>query len=280
MLAGCGQRSEVEDGITALHIGLAVDESNPNSALANEAFRKALEDHIGIPVIEIEDVSYLIGIEAMRAGHLDIMLTSAFNYLMARDVVDVEILVSILNPDQVDRTVFITHGDRDDINTLEDLEGKTFAFVDAASTTGYLFPKYHLVTNLDLDPNLMMQSGYFFDTAIFSGGHDRTLMGVNFKDFDSGAVLESQLDMMIESGLIALEDIKIIDKTGDVPPMSYMIRSELPDELIKDIRSFFLNFSDEEYFENVWGNVDTRFDEEDKEGLNNVQLLKESLELQ
>lgn len=278
ILTGCGEGGEVDDEITALYIGQVVEESNPSSAVANEAFRVSLENYIGIPVIEIEDMSYLIGIEAMRAGDIDIMMTSAFNYLLAQDVADVELLVSVFNPDNANRTVFITHSDRDDINALEDLEGRTFAFVDAASTTGYLIPKYHLVTELNLDPSLIMSSGHFFDTTIFSGGHDRTVMGVNFQDFDGGAVLESQLDLIIESGLVSQEDIKIIDQTQDARLTNYMIRSELPEALINDIRSFFLNYSDEDYFKDFWGNQNTRFVDADEEGLNYIQSLKEVLE--
>lgn len=78
-LSSCTNITEASDiTISQLRIGLAVDDNNPNASMANENFRAGLENHIGIPVVIIEDVTYLVAIEAMRAGNLDVMMASAF----------------------------------------------------------------------------------------------------------------------------------------------------------------------------------------------------------
>ena len=278
-LVGCGQENEMEGEVPSISIGQVFTDDDPNSGMANEAFRLALEAYIGIPVVEIEGVSYLVGVEAMRAGNLDIMFASAFNFVRAQEVVPVEILATLSNPEiEPAHTVFITHINREDINSIEDLRGQTFAFVDAASTSGYLFPKYHLVTNLNLDQNLVMQPGYFFSSAVFSGGHDSSLMGVNFGDFDGAAVVTTVLEMMFEAGVVSEEDIKIIGETEPAPDASYIIRSELPQEIIDDIRSFFLTFDDADYFKQAWGNSNVRFIEGDEEATRHVQSLMDTLE--
>ena len=79
---GCGTTAQA--GVTPLGIGLAVDDNNPNASAANDNFRLALEAHIGMPVIIIEDVTYLV----------------------ARDVVDVALIASL-------REFFLTYDDAD-----------------------------------------------------------------------------------------------------------------------------------------------------------------------
>jgi len=278
-LGACGQSADAgnENEITQIRIAQVFDESNPESGQANEAFRLALEEYIGIPVVETENVSYLVGIEAMRAGNMDIMFASVFNYIRANEVTPVEMLATLSNPlNPPAPTVFITRADRDDINSIEDLEGRSFAFVDAASTSGFLFPQYHLATELGLDPTLIMNSGYFFDTAVFAGSHDASLMGVNFGDFDAAAIIGSILPMM--EAVVNPDDIKIIGETASTPDPGYIIRADLPQELIEQIRSFMLSFDDAAYFENVWNNPNARFLPRNEAAIDHVRGMMEVLE--
>ena len=273
-LVGCGG-SESDEQV--LRIGLAVDESNPDSGIANEAFRVALEEYLGIPVIEVEGVTYVVGIEAMRAGNLDMMFASSFNYVQASQALDVEILATLESSGADTVTYFITHVDNTDINSIEDLEGRTFAFVDAASTSGYLFPKYHLVTNLSLDPTLLMNSGYFFSTATFSGGHDTSTMGVNFKDFEGAAVVDLILERLTEAGVIDAVNIKIIGQTEPHPAPSYIARADMDADLMERIRGFLLSYDDPAFFEAVWSDPNTRFVAPDIEGYARIMRLVETL---
>ena len=280
LLTGCGEG--YDDGeISAIRIGLTVDDSNPASGVANTRLLEALEAFIGIPVIGLEDVTYLVGIEAMRAGNMDIMLASAFNYISARQVVDVELLVTT-PMDSDAHTIFITRANEAEINEIADLEGRTFAFVNAASTSGYIFPKYHLVSEMGLDPLLVTHGSHFFSAVAFSGGHDTSVMGVHFGDFDGAAVASSILDDMAGAGIIDPNNLKVIGRTPAFPAPAYIIRSELPDELIGQIREFFLTFEDEAYFESVWGtwgSGETRYLPPDAEGFAYVASIVATLGL-
>ncbi|MCL2287459.1 MAG: phosphate/phosphite/phosphonate ABC transporter substrate-binding protein [Firmicutes bacterium] len=277
VLTACNRQDEA----APIRLALTIDASNPVAGeAASRALAQAMEDFIGIPVEPMPDISYLIGIEAMRSGHLDIMLVSAFNYIRTSAVVDVELLVTMpIRAGTVNNAVFITCASRYDINTLADLEGKTFAFVDAVSTTGYIFPKYHLVTNLGLNPNLIMTSGYFFDTATFSGGHETNVFGVSFGDFDAAAIGGIFLENMEERGLIYTSDFKVISYTEPVPSPSYIIRSAIDPELIEKIREFFLQFNDPAYFAENWGDGNIRFTQPDIEGYAHVRSIVQTLGL-
>ena len=277
LFAACGNN----DDEMVIRIGLTIDESNPVAGeAASRALAQAMEDFLGIRVEPVMDISYLMGIEAMRNGHLDIMLVSAFNYIRTSAVVDVELLVSLpMRPGASNFSAFITRANRDDINTIEDFRGNTFAFVDAVSTMGFIFPKYYMVTELGLDVDLLLHSGYFFDTAIFSGGHENGILGVGMGDFDGAAVGAMFLENMEDRGIINAADFKIVAYTPPVPNPSYIIRSALDDELITSIREFFLQFDESAYFAENWGDGTLRFTYPDIEGYAHVRSIVRTLGL-
>jgi phosphonate transport system substrate-binding protein len=267
--------------VTPIRIGLTIDESNPVAGeAASRAMAKAMEEFLGIPVEVVLDISYLIGTEAMRGGHLDIMVVSAFNYIQTSSVVDVEMLVTLpMRPGTVNNAVFITRADRDDIQTLEDLRGKTMAFVTATSTSGYFFPVYHLFREVGINPDLIANRGHFFDTVFFSGGHETNILGVYNGDFDAAAVGGMFLENMEELGLINAADFKIIAATQAVPDPSYIVRSALGDELIARIRAFFLQFDDPAYFAENWRDPNIRFVEPDVAGFEHMRSVVTALGL-
>ena len=275
--AACGEN----ENTPTIRIGLTIDESNPVAGeAASRALARAMEDFLGIPVVPILDISYLMGIEAMRNGHLDIMLVSAFNYVRTSAVVDVELLVSLpMREGAANYSAFITRADRDDINTIHDLQGRTFAFVDVVSTMGFVFPSYHLVSELGLNPNLIMLSGYFFDTATFSGGHETSIIGVGMGDFDAAAIGAMFIENMDDRGIINADDFKIIAYTRPVPNPSYIVRSALDRDIIENIRAFFLSFDDPSYFAENWGDGSLRFTYPDIDGFEYVRSMARTLGL-
>jgi len=276
--AACGQSEEV----TPIRIGLTIDESNPVAGeAASRALAQAMSEFLDMPVEPVLDISYLMGIEAMRAGHLDIMLVSAFNYIRTSAVVDVELLVTLpIRAGAANNAAFITCSSRDDINSIEDFRGKTFAFVDAVSTMGFIFPKYYLVSQHGLNVDLIMHSGYFFDTTTFSGGHEASIIGVGMGDFDGAAIGAMFIENMEERGIINAADFKIIAHTEPVPHPSYIIRSAIEPELIASIREFFLAFDSPDYFAENWGDGTIRFTQPDVAGYAYVRSIVETLGLE
>lgn len=266
LLAACGNTGDAsgvgENGDWPKEIALVQtpNEDNPNSASMHSQLREHLVEELGIEVVEHEGGSYAIGIEAMASGNIDIMLASPMSFYQAERIAGAELLVTP-QADNIPEyyTIFITHVDNKDINSLEDLQGKNFAFVNAASSSGYLYPKGTLVEELDLDPALVEQSGYFFENVTFTESHQNSLIGVAMGDFDAAAVAASQFDMMVEAANIDKDDIKIIGRTQSIPDPSYIIRGDLPEDLKKAIQDAFVSFDDEAYFEVIHQSPDVRF---------------------
>ena len=237
------------------------NENNPNAASLHTQLREHLSEELGIEVKELEGSSYAVGIEAMASGNLDIMLGSPMSYYQANKRAGAELLVSPQKPTDEHNyyTAFITQGDNKEINDMEDLKGTNFAFVNAASSSGYLYPKGMLVQEFDLDPDLVEQSGYFFENVTFSESHQNSLMGVKMGDFETAAVAASLIDAMIESGTIKESDIKEIGRSEDIPDASYMVRGNLPKDFKEALRDAFISFENEEYFEVLHQDPKTRF---------------------
>ncbi len=248
------------DWPSSITVMLMPNENNPDSGTKNEAFRTAMEQHLGIKVEELVGAEYAVGIEAMKAGNLEVLLVSPMSYYQAKLLAGVEPLVTTtsMGADPY-KTVFITKADRDDINTMEDLRGKTFAFVDPASSSGYMYPKAKLVTELGLDADQLEQPGYFFKTVAYSGKHDASLVGVSMGDYDAVAVAYQLIGRMHDAGLINRDELKIIGETEIIPNACFVMRPDMPQTLKDKLMEFYLNFDDKGYFETLYGDPNVRF---------------------
>lgn len=278
LLTACGSSSadsKKEDGMPdKVTIVTMPDENNPAAGGKNEKFQKDLSEAIGLPVEIMEGADYAVGIEAMKNKKLDVLLVSPMSYFQAKQRVDIDPLVTTTAPgSETYRTVFITKKDNDKINSLEDLKGTNFAFVDPASSSGYLYPKYQLVTKLKLDQAKLEEPDYFFKTVAYSGKHDSSVMGVSKGDYDAAAVASQVLQSMDDAGLVKKDELKVVDETQEIPNAAYVIRSELPEELKKKIKDFYLNYDDEEYFKAFYKDGSIRFVEakdDDYEGVKDI----------
>ena len=245
---------------TSITIAAVADENDPGAVTRDENFRIAMEEALGIKVNSFAGAVYNVSIEALRAGHLHVMTVSPMSYLLAKQMADVEPLVYALAADAPPyKTVFITLATQDSINTIEDLRGKTFAFVDPASSSGYMYPASHLITYYDLDPDQLLNSGYFFEYVAFSGRHDASVVGVSMGDYEAAAVAYSTLLSAHDSGVIDINDFKIIDETRIIPPPLALVRADLPQSLKDAILEFYLAYDDPAYFESRHRDPNARY---------------------
>ena len=254
------------------------DENNPDAGAKNENFVKAMSEYLEMPVEQLEGGDYAVGIEAMKNKKLDVLLVSPMSYFQAKKKVAIEPLVTtaILGSEPY-KTVFITQKDNNEINELKDLKGTNFAFVDPASSSGYMFPKYTLVKELNLEAAKVEEPNYFFKTVAYSGKHDARLMGVSKGDYEAAAVSGQVISMMDAAGLVDQDEIKIIGETEEIPNPSYVVRSELPEDLKAKIKEFYLQYEDETYFETLYKDKSVRFEEAKESDYDVVKNMLETL---
>ncbi len=171
-----------------------------------EALRAYLENKLGIKVEFVTGTSYTAVIEAMRANKADAMEVGPFSYTLAVQEANAEALVVSDNGNSKDPkydpkitpyyfSVIITKKGSG-ITQVTDLKGKTFSFVDPASTSGHLMPKTLILKN-GINPDKDMKT-------IFAGSHPTSVTALWNDKVAAAATYEQNLYDMNAQGQIKL----------------------------------------------------------------------------
>ena len=201
---------------------------NDNQELLDE-----LQKSLNMEIKPFVATDYSGVIEALRSGRLDIAFLGPFSYVLATTVADVEAFALLETQRQgaTYRSVIIARKDHG-IHSLKDLSGKTFAFVDPGSTSGFLFPKAGLI-KAGYDPNT------YFSRVIFSGGHDASAIAVQNGKVDAAAVADALLETAYSRGMLNAEDVAVIWTSEPIPGAPMVYRRDLPETLKAKIREAF-----------------------------------------
>ncbi|MGV8881409.1 MAG: phosphate/phosphite/phosphonate ABC transporter substrate-binding protein [Rhodoglobus sp.] len=135
---------------------------DPTAVNPVDALVELLEKETGREV-EVTDVpDYLSVVEAIRADHVDIGIMSGFPSALAVNTGEVDALLAWEGSDEPVSTCVVLEDSP--IQSVEDLEGKTVAFADPASSSGYFMPVYML-------HEAGLEQGTDYE-SIFAGGHE------------------------------------------------------------------------------------------------------------
>ncbi|MGW0172431.1 phosphate/phosphite/phosphonate ABC transporter substrate-binding protein [Rhodococcus sp. NPDC003322] len=162
-LTGCSSDSadtEASDGTITIATTPLVDD--PTQANPVEALADLLETETGRPVDILDVPDYLSVVEAIRSDHVDFGIMSGFPSALAVNTGEVDALMAWKGSDDPVSTCVVLEGSP--VRSLTDLRGKTVAFADQASSSGYFMPVYMLHA-----AGLEQGSDY---KAIFAGGHE------------------------------------------------------------------------------------------------------------
>lgn len=117
---------------------------------------------------------------------------------------------------------------------LSDLKGKKIAHTSPSSNSGHLapvvlFPAEGLKPNEDYKP-------------IFSGGHDKSTLGVEAGDYDAAPVASDVYNRMVDRGTVKGDNFRIIYKSEVFPTSSFAYAHDLKPELAEKIKQCFYDF--------------------------------------
>lgn len=130
--------------------------------------------------------NYAAVVEALVNDQVDLAYLGGFTYLQASARAGVVPLVQ-RDRDQNFHSVFVTQP-KSPIQTLLDLKGHSFAFGDVNSTSGHLMPESFL-REANVDPEVISK-------ALYTGGHDATLLAVANGKVDAGVLDEAVFQRM------------------------------------------------------------------------------------
>lgn len=158
---------------------------DPTAENPIDVFAALLEEATG-RTVEITDVpDYLSVVEAIRADHVDIGVMSGFPSALAVNTGEVDALVAFEGDGKPVSTCVVL--DDSPVQKVEDLKGKTVAFADQASSSGYFMPVY-MLHEAGLEQNVDYE-------AIFAGGHEGSFAALEQGQVDAActAVMLTQL---------------------------------------------------------------------------------------
>ncbi len=137
-------------------------------------FKGTIEVEVFIPT------EYRGLIEAMRGGNLDFAFFPPDGYVIAHQDVGAEVLLkSVRGNSPYYWSAIIVRKDSG-IRRIEQLEGKTIAWVDKNSAAGYVFPRAALISR-GINPDR------FFSKQVFAGKHDAAVLAVLNRSVDAAA---------------------------------------------------------------------------------------------
>ncbi|MHB8732120.1 MAG: phosphate/phosphite/phosphonate ABC transporter substrate-binding protein [bacterium] len=195
-----------------------------------------LEMATGYQFQSVVATSYAGVIEAMGASRADIGWLNTFSYVIAHQKYGVEVrLVTVRFGLPYYRAEIITQA-ASGINGLADLRGKRFAFVDPASTSGYLFPVAGL-KKAGYDPQK------FFGQTIFAGSHNNVVLAVYQGRVDAGSVFEDARGSVQKTLPDVMQKVKVIWKSDPIPNDTVSFRKGLPEDVKAKVTTALLRFS-------------------------------------
>ncbi len=182
---------------------------------------KYLEGELKVSVVVAVAGTYQDLVAKMGRGDADIGLYGPFSYILAEQGQN---LAPLVVRDRKDlgvyyNSVIIVRSDSP-FRSIEELRGRSMAFVDPASTSGFLVPDSLFISRqLDIEK--------FFSSYHFAGSHDKVTEEVLDRRADAGAVSKSILNSLVAAGRVRSEDLRTLWISESIPGSPFVARADL-----------------------------------------------------
>jgi phosphonate transport system substrate-binding protein len=183
---------------------------------------KLISDKIGCKVQVYVATGYNAEIEAMRNGKLELAEFGPLGYVLAHQVAKAEAIAAFggANNKPVTYWASLVTYPSSGIKTVADIRGHSFAFSDAASTSGHLFPAYGL-RKAGLNPDKDVK-------AIYAGSHTASFEAIYNHKVDAGELNSEQLQSATQRGHYKDGDLVFLWKSDPIPTDPFAVRGDMP----------------------------------------------------
>jgi phosphonate transport system substrate-binding protein len=161
-------------------------------------------------------------IENFRSSGLDGAFFGSFTYALARAKVGVEVLARPVALDNIStyHGLIFVRKDRG-IRTARDMKGKRFAFVDKATTAGYLLPLDYFRNHGISDYNVYLKEAYF------TGTHEDAVFDVLNRKADIGAAKNTVFQRLANADPRIMKELIVLERSPDVPENALALRKDI-----------------------------------------------------
>lgn len=203
-----------------------------------------LSEKLGIKIDIIIPSSYEELSKRMAAGEIDLASFNSVTLLKARrNGLPIQYLVTTTNK-------FVGTGENRDYyegfiivkknspyKTLDDLSGKTFAFVDTDSASGYKMPVALLAFEKNVSPK------QFFKKYFFAGDHDRVAAAVYYGSVDGGATWDTSYAQNTAKDKFP-DAFRIIERISPIPNDAWVVGPTVKPEMAEKIKAVLLTINE------------------------------------
>ena len=227
---------EGESAESPLHLVLTPSQKPTDLLAAGEEFAQVLGRLAGIPLRVTVASDYAAVIEALRNRTADLAFVHPGGYVLASREAKARIVAKNLWHGKSSFTSRLYVRKDSGLKRLEDLRGKTIAFIDPASSSGYIYPmvlliQRGLVTNRD--PKT------FFREVVFAGSHDAGMRALVNGHVDALASFDMAREQYLRDPA-ERERIAWIAETPPIPEAGIAARDGLDPAVVARVRAALL----------------------------------------
>jgi phosphate/phosphite/phosphonate ABC transporter binding protein len=174
--------------------------------------------------------------ESVEKGIIDIGWFSPFAYVNAHQKCGANVLITPKVNGRCSYNGYIIARRDGRVHSIGDLPGKSFAYVDEKSASGYLYAR-------DMMKQNHMNPDTTFEKVVFLGNHNNVVNAVLSGEVDAGATYDEVYDQARADGLFT-DQISIIARTEEIPKDALAARKDFPQELADKLSTAFVEFND------------------------------------
>jgi phosphonate transport system substrate-binding protein len=197
-----------------------------------------LEKDLGVKVKSATATDYRGTIEALKFRKADIGHLGPKSYVEAsnNNYANVEPVaqLQLANGSLGYRSCLVVHADSD-LFSPEDTAGKTFAFNDPNSTSGYLVPSAFFLMEMGIDPKK------HFSKVTFSGSHEASILAVANKKVEVASTNLPDVQQLTREGKIPRNALRVVWVSKLIPNDPIVVRKDLPPSLRGAIQESLLS---------------------------------------
>lgn len=208
-----------------------------------EVLARYITQRTGLHVTVAVPNFYITVVEAFCTNRADIAIMNTFSYLLAHKKYGANAVMRVARRygELSYRGEFIVHAESG-IESIDQLRGKSIAYVDPSSTSGYIYPK-----------DMLRKRGITPRQEMFAYGHNQVVTKVYTRDVDAGAVFYSRPDTVTGEQLDArtkiktehpdvFQKVRVIGLTEEIPNDPVVARKGLDRSIISRICEALLSF--------------------------------------
>ncbi|MDI3503547.1 MAG: phosphonate transport system substrate-binding protein [Candidatus Cloacimonadota bacterium] len=208
---------------------------------SGEAIAEALQKATGYYFKVAVPTSYAAVIEALGSYQADIAWLPTYAYVLAKQKYGANVrLMTVRNGLKNYRGQFVAV--KEEIQDIQDIEGRVIAYTDAASTSGYIYPSA-----------ILKEQGITPKDHIFAGGHPQAILAVYSGRADvacsywsppdeNGLPMDAR-EKLLETYSDIFDKVRIIGFTDWIPNDTVTFRKNMPESLEQEVVQALYDFA-------------------------------------